>query len=168
VNNIDVEIDPIMDDLRKRHESISRRAARWIEHKDAMLPLVRDMILLGCAVDMADEDLNIRFSGDKQKFLSVVRAQFRHGLRPDLSSLKKGSTEGTWFQNRGTLRIYTAFSSTVCRRVQIGTQTQEVPIYETVCDSPVPDSSELPDFGVDRAIDAPCTTFVETFDDIPF
>jgi hypothetical protein len=32
------------------------------------------------------------------------------------------------------VRIWLAFSSTVCRRVKIGTKTVEQDVYETVCD----------------------------------
>ncbi len=138
------EIDPIMQDLRERQAELARRANSWMEHRSALLPMVNDLILLGCQVSMFDDDLNIIFTGDKQKFLTVLRVQFRHGLRPDLSSLKKGATEGSWSVRRDQLRIYTRFSSTVCRRVQVGTKLEEVPIYETQCDSPVPDAAELP------------------------
>jgi hypothetical protein len=162
------EIDPIMQDLKERHAEIARRANSWIQHKSALLPLVRDLILLGCTVNMFDDDLNVIFTGDKQKFLAVVRVQFRHGLHPDLSSLKKGATEGSWFVYRDQLRIYTRFSSTVCRRVQVGTQLQEVPIYETRCESLVPDAAELPGGLATAAISAAEPEPALDFDDLPF
>ncbi len=163
------EIDPILQDLRDRHAEIARRANAWLRHKSALLPLVKDLILLGCTVSMFDDDLNVIFTGDKQKFLQVVRVQFRHGLRPDLSSLKKGATEGTWTIQRDDLRIYTRFSSTVCRRVQVGTKLEEVPIYETQCDSPVPDASELPrGLATAHLADSDQTVVNVCDDDIPF
>jgi len=140
------EIDPIMQELEAQHAAIASKARLWLEVRAQLLPLVKDLILLGCDVNMSDSDLNCRFTGDKQKFLRVVRVQFRHGMRPDLSSLKKGATEGYWSAHVGELRVWTSFSSTQCRRVQIGTKLEEVPIYETRCDSLFPDSSELPGF----------------------
>jgi len=162
------EIDPIMDNLQAQHAALARKATLWLEVKDQLLPLVKDLILMGCDVDMRDSDLNCRFSGDKQLFLRVMRAQYRHGLRPNFKHLQKGASEGFWSCQVGQVRVWTSFSSTQCRRVQVGTKLEQVPVYETVCDSPVPDAAELPGYEPAPSIAAPVPALCTADDDIPF
>lgn len=135
------EIDPILETLRAEHSKLERKATSWLKARAALLPYVRDMVLLGCEHDYSDRWVNFKLAGDKGKFLSLVRLHRRHGFKPEMPD--KDATMAQWFLNREGVEIYVQFTSTVCRRIQIGTTMQPVPIYETKCDSFVPTPAEL-------------------------
>lgn len=81
------EIDPILDSLNAQHAALARKAALWLEAKTRLLPLVKDLILLGCDVNMHDQDLNCTFSGDKQQFLRVEQPPMNELRTLPLSSI---------------------------------------------------------------------------------
>lgn len=137
------EIDPIWDKLKVQHDAIAQRARRWVEVRKELLPFCKDMILIGAEVSVDQMDINFGLSGDKQKFLQLVRLHRRHGFKPQIP--EKGATDATWRVNREQISFWIHFTSTVCRRVQVGTKTAEVPVYETHCDTFVPTSAELED-----------------------
>jgi len=107
--------------------------------------------------DVGNAWINLSFAGDGDRLKAVWgllrRAGFNTTSRP-----KKGDTafNAFWSQD-GYGDIFMMFSSTLCRRVQVGTEMKEVPIYETQC-------GELPE------IEAPNTQVVvaEETNDIPF
>jgi hypothetical protein len=141
MNNIADELDPVWDKIKEQHDAIAARARRWIEVREELLPFCKDMVLLGADVSVDSMDINFRLSGDKDKFLKLVRLHRRHGFRPTIP--EKGETEATWRVNKDQVSFWIHFASTVCRRVQVGTKTQEVPVYETQCDTFVPTQQEI-------------------------
>lgn len=75
----------------------------------------------------------LQFTGDGNKLRDVWKALRQHDYRPS-SHPKTGDTQATVFwESQGVARIFMYFTSSVCRRVQVGTKMQEVPIYETHC-----------------------------------
>lgn len=79
-------------------------------------------------------DINVSISGDASDMAAFFRLMRTNGFEPD-SRPKDAQTEfRTWFRHDDGTQFYLAFSSTVCKRVQIGTRTVEEPIYEIRCD----------------------------------
>lgn len=96
----------------------------------------------------------LRFSGDGEKLKTVWgilrRAGFNTRQRPE-----KGDTGFNAFWSReGFSELFMCFSSSLCRRVKVGTKLVEQDVFETQC-------GELPE------IEAP-TTDLTVVDDVPF
>lgn len=111
--------------------------------------------------DMQGGDINIRFAGDGAK-LGEVWGELRRAGYNTFKHPAKGDTEfyAHW-NGEGLAQIWLVFTSSMCRRVQVGTRTvtKEEPIYETQC-------GELPEL----ESPAPTLTVIDggADDDIPF
>lgn len=135
-----IDLDPVLGKLREAHDKLARRASEWNTCKGQRLKFVQEMVLLGCDLSTdSDFDLHFRVAGDKQKFLQLVRCQRRYGFKPTMP--EKGATSAFWRINEYAeqMAMYFSFSSTVCHRVKVGTKTVEQDVYETRCESFVPD-----------------------------
>jgi len=104
---------------------------------------------------LSDGDVNVYFTGDGHKLAEVWKALRQAGYETTARPKKGDSTFYAHWNLEGYSTIWMNFSSSVCRRVQVGTQMVEQPIYEVQC-------GELPE------LDAPKTAVVEASDDIPF
>ena len=80
--------------------------------------------------------LDVSISGDKHTLAAAVRIFRTHGFSTTSEPPKKGdSTWNAFYSKSGCdLRWWFRFSSSVCRRVKVGTRTVEQDVYETVCD----------------------------------
>lgn len=77
--------------------------------------------------------MSVSFAGDGPRLGKVWGELRRNGFTCDQRP-KKGDTEfNGWFDQEGYPHISIHFTSTLCRRVQVGTKTVEQPIYETIC-----------------------------------
>jgi hypothetical protein len=158
-----VDLDPVLGKLREAHDKVERRAKQWLATKGQYLRFVQEMVLLGCELQPdSDFDLHFRVAGDKEKFLQLVRCHRRHGFKPEMPA--KGATSAFWRINEygADFGLYFSFSSTVCHRVKVGTQMVEQDVYETHCESIVPDDLPAPDSTV---VTLPSSA---TVDDLPF
>lgn len=159
-----VDLDPVLSKLREAHDKVARRAKQWLATNGQYLKFVQEMILLGCELSPdSDFDLHFRVAGDKEKFLQLVRCHRRHGFKPDMPA--KGATSAFWRVNEygAEIGMYFNFSSTVCHRVKVGTKMVEQDVYETHCESIVPD--ELPASESTVALLPPSP---DAIDDLPF
>lgn len=107
--------------------------------------------------DLDNEYITLQFTGDGNKLKEVWGLLRRHDYnvtaRPE-----KGETQFCAFWNReGSTQFFMYFTSSVCRRVQVGTKMVEQPIYETQC-------GELPEI----AADDKAVVVMEEADGIPF
>lgn len=135
-----VDLDPVFSKLSDAHGKLTRMANEWSRCKDRYLKFVQEMVLLGCELSTdSDFDIHFRVSGDKQKFLQLVRCHRRYGFKPEMPA--KGATTAFWRINDRNEQIgmYFSFSSTICHRVKVGTKMVEQDVYETRCESFVPD-----------------------------
>jgi len=78
-------------------------------------------------------EINLGFTGNANTLGLVWNVLRRYGYQPGCRPNKSEPTFYTWWTKEGASRIWMSFSSTVCRRVQVGTQTVEQPIYEIHC-----------------------------------
>lgn len=132
-----LDLDFIDRELLKERLDLAERRERWMLHKDLLAPIVNAMRKLGADVSFPNS-LDIGLVGDRHVLAKAVRILRTSGYSfPAASRPKKGDT--TWsqfFRCEGcAVVVFFRFSSSVCRRVQTGTQMVEQPIFETVCDS---------------------------------
>lgn len=116
---------------------IRKRRAALKLHAEKLAPLFADVEALGSEPYMTADWLYISLTGDKHKFLAFARVLRKHGFK--LNPVQKGATGFNQFCNElEELPIYVTFSSTVCRRVKVGTKMVEQDVFETVCDELMP------------------------------
>lgn len=84
----------------------------------------------------ADTDsYNVNVTGSRADLDIMFGLLRRAGLTPLTRPKEKESEYSTkWYTENYNFRIWIFFASTSCKRVQVGTKTQEVPVYETVCE----------------------------------
>lgn len=102
--------------------------------------------------------INVSFTGDGER-LGKVWGEFRKSGWNTVSRPEKGKTEfyAFWHQD-GLADLFMNFTSSVCRRVKVGTKTVEQDVFETVC-------GELPELEAPKTEVIPADTFA---DDVPF
>ncbi len=132
VSNDISEIDMLLD---KDALALTERRALWAKHRAEILPLVRAFVKINATLRFPDS-LDVSLSGDKHTLAEAVRALRTNGFRTLNKPPEKGSiTWGAFYDREGCgIRVWLSFSSSVCRRVKVGTRTVEQDIYETVCD----------------------------------
>lgn len=106
---------------------------------------------------LVDGDIDLSFAGDGPKLSEVWKALRAAGYQPNNRPEKGKSSFYTHWHHEGYSTVWMNFSSTVCRRVQVGTKTVEQPIYEVQC-------GELPEI---ESEDKPVTV-AEDDDELPF
>jgi len=101
--------------------------------------------------------MGLSFTGDGKKLGDVWGLLRRNGYKTDARPQKGDTTFYAFWEHERLAKIFMNFTSSVCRRVKVGTRMVEQDIYETQC-------GELPE------IDAPATAVVAQEDgsDIPF
>ena len=108
--------------------------------------------------DLDDGSISLSFAGDGPKLTVVWRLLRRHGYNTHSRPKKGDTTFYSFWECEGQARIFLNFTSSVCRRVQVGTQMVEQPIFETQCGEMPEIEAETPSVPV----------VVETSDDVPF
>lgn len=107
--------------------------------------------------------INLSFTGDGAKLGEVWGLLRRHGYKTNCRPVKGETQFYAFWEREGAVQFFMCFSSSVCRRVQIGTEMKEVPIYETQC-------GELPEIEEDNkevaVVDSGEVTVADN--DIPF
>lgn len=90
--------------------------------------------LISVSIDTSSTSLDISYAGDKLVMQGIFKA-FRKLGYTSTSRPKDSESQFTcyWEHKDSDMRIWLRFSSTVCKRVKIGTKMQEVDVYETRC-----------------------------------
>lgn len=82
-------------------------------------------------IDTCSYNLNISGSrADLDVLFGILR---RAGLMPDSRPAEKDTSFCTYWRAED-FRLWIFFASTSCKRVQVGTELKETPIYETICE----------------------------------
>lgn len=105
-----------------------------------------------------NEYINVTFTGDGARLTAVWRAFRTHGYNTEARPKKGDTTFYAFWHRDGMSKLFMHFSSSMCRRVQVGTKMVEQPIYETQC-------GELPELDHTASVPAVVET---TNEDIPF
>lgn len=121
--------------LAREALTIEERRAAWAKHRALLLPILRGLEKLGASVSFPNS-LDFSLSGDKHTLAAAIRVLRTSGFATDQTPPKKGDSAWHAFYRSEAcdIEIWFTFSSTVCRRVLVGMQMVEQPVYETVCD----------------------------------
>jgi len=79
---------------------------------------------------------NVSITGTRADLDIVFGVLRRAGLKPSSRPQEKESYYSTfWHWDEESVNyLWVSFSSSTCKRVQVGTKMEEVPVYETVCE----------------------------------
>lgn len=77
--------------------------------------------------------LDISIAGDRHDLNAAFGALRKIGYLPSDRPKAGAASYSSWFHKDGWITVYLTFSSTQCTRVKVGTKTQTVDVYETVC-----------------------------------
>lgn len=165
MNDVSIDVDMLdhipaktmLAAISKRDET-RRNADKIILTIRQFSPLFRTLESLDIDVHTTLDDccLNIVFAGDTEKFRAVWGALRQAGFKPDTRpdpTQKANHFYTHWRTGDDFCAIWFNFTSSVCKRVQVGTKTVEQPVYEIQCDS-----IEVP-----PEIAAPETAMIEEF-----
>lgn len=79
---------------------------------------------------------NVSITGTRADLDIMFGVLRRAGLTPSSRPQEKESYYSTFWhwENESSNYLWVSFSSSTCKRVQVGTKMEEVPVYETVCE----------------------------------
>jgi hypothetical protein len=115
---------------------LSQLRARWASCRDFYTPVVNALQRIGIEPTLADYVM-VSTTGDAARLAKVIRILRCAGFTFSGDRPKAGDTSwNTWFRHPDChVSIFFCFTSSVCRRVKVGTVMQEVDVYETRCDA---------------------------------
>lgn len=132
--------------LDKDRLALEERVLQWRTYRHILQPIVDELQPICINVKFPDS-LDFHMAGDKASLVRAIRAFRRAGYSSNAAKPKPGDTSWSAFFRCPAcpVSIWFNFSSTVCRKVKVGTQMVEQDVYETICDSDVTDLPELND-----------------------
>ena len=126
------QVDFILPKIKEKHDKIVDRAQNWIAGKDQVLPVLLAFQALGGNISVdGDCDIIVGIAGDKDCFINCWKLWRSCGVR--LDTPPPGATSVNQLLTAFGIKFYFCFSSTVCKRVQVGTKMVETPVFETQC-----------------------------------
>ena len=117
----------------KRQSAIIKRDGKRVAEAAKALKKA-GINIVNASVDGYSYNLYITGSrADLDIMFGVLR---RAGLSPSTRPQERETNYSTWWSFPESEResIWITFTSTSCKRVQVRTELQEVPVYETVCE----------------------------------
>lgn len=129
----------ILDDLNEKKERAERLYGEHVKMIHDHQTMFTRFSELGIEpwMNLTDRDLNISFAGTYGLMKDVWAELRRNGFTPDRmvpTDDPKMTNFHCWFHKEGYGPVWFNFTSTVCKRVQVGTKMEEVPIYDVVCE----------------------------------
>jgi hypothetical protein len=132
--------------LDEKKKTLRKRRAAMKVHAAKLQALFADVEPLGCDPYTDGDWIFVSLTGDKHKFLQFCRAMRKHGF--EVPKVEKGATGFQKLNYIGegdnALALYFIFSSSVCRRVKVGTKMVEQDVFEVVCDELMPYGEQHP------------------------
>jgi len=77
---------------------------------------------------------NINITGTKDDLHIMFGTLRKCGLEPRTRPEEKQTDYSTFWRDDEGFSVWVSFASTSCKRVQVGTEMKEVPVYDTVCE----------------------------------
>ena len=127
--------DPIDLELAQKILDARKLQAKWALIKKFYRPTLTKLRAEGLEPSLDQTDINLFFSGDKQRLQSVWQIMRYAGFEFEGRRPAKGDSTacGRWKHPECSTALWMHFTSTVCRRVKVGTRLVEQDIYETIC-----------------------------------
>jgi hypothetical protein len=138
---MNAQVEPILESsvdiaLSEAMLNLVKIRARWAAHRDFFAPIVAAFQRIGVDPKMDSANyLSVTMTGDKDKLAAAFRILRGAGFTFTADRPKKGDSEWYAFFSHTMcpVDIWFSFTSSVCRRVKVGTKTVQQDIYETVC-----------------------------------
>lgn len=145
-------------ELEEYRDMWVQRLMDYLQHRELFESLYSKLVGFCTSISMSG-DMDVRLAGGKAELLEAVRIIRQAGFICSSDRPKAGDTTWTayWRKPGVKVAVYFSFSSTVCKRVQVGTKMEPMPIYETRCDTDLAAIAE-----------AVGSTMPVAADDIPF
>ena len=107
---------------------------RYLKNKDWLDSLASELAKAGADVFL-DNTIDVRATGGKDTLVGIIRVLRKFGWETDVKPEENQRAYMAFFKHELTdFRVWFCFSSTICRRVQVGTELKEMPIWEVVCE----------------------------------
>lgn len=130
--NSQPKADVIFQQFTQRVEFAVDRRAAWLSAREKLQPAIAAFEKIGCDIRVdGGLDIHVALAGDKEAFIKAWKIWRELGVR--LDPPQKGATSLNQFCTVDGVVFWYQFSSTVCKRVKVGTKLQEVEVYETQC-----------------------------------
>ena len=85
--------------------------------------------------ECTSDSFDLSITGDTHMLNATFAAFRKMGYEPDKRPEEKVATFSCYWDHPDLeARFWLYFTSTVCQRVKVGTETKEVDVYETVCE----------------------------------
>ena len=126
--------DPIDIALSEQSLALAKLRLRWNAIKDFYRPIINAFHRLGLEPKLST-DIDLYFSGDAKKLAAVVTILRGSGFNTSAPRPKKGDT--TWsayyVHPDCETKVWLYFTSSVCKRVKVGTKMVEQDVFEVQC-----------------------------------
>jgi hypothetical protein len=111
----------------------------WAKNHDQYDGLLDKLVNAGFQVSLSNSGIDISGSGDKAMLILAFKLLRAEGYTPSRRPEAKDTYFSTYMRHDDLDRrsIWFTFSSTVCKRVQVGTEMKEVAVYEVQCGEPM-------------------------------
>ena len=132
----------IDEQINQRFREIQQQATWWAEDGHYYIPILEVLEAMGCDCRISGSGIDVSRAGNKKDLQAVFRAMRLAGFAPNHRPEAKDTHYSAFFYPlyEGIKPLWLSFSSTVCKRVQVGTELKEVPVYEVQCE----ESMEIP------------------------
>lgn len=130
-------MNAILESINDSIQHANKRLSMYLEHQawiDELVAAIPEDKLQNASVTTYSLDINV--VGNGTDLSNVWRALRTRGWDTTKDKPEPGDTgwSGFWRKEGVEYQVYLNFASTVCRRVQVGTQMVEMPVYEIRCD----------------------------------
>lgn len=121
--------------LLEKRQTLARHVTAMTETLRALAPMFLELERLDIEVsfDTNTGCIDVAFTGSGERLREVWGLLRRNGYLATERPKSGESTYSAFWSHASQMRIWFSFSSTVCKRVKIGTKMVETPIYETQC-----------------------------------
>ena len=149
-------------DLAEQALRLAKLRQRWASCREIFAPVISAFQRIGVEPQMRDEYVTVCATGDKSKLENAFRILRGAGFSFSAERPKKGDSQWYAFFSHpdSETKIFFQFTSSVCKRVKVGTKMVEQDVFETQCGDITVDAPE--------ALSAPPTLHLVTADDVPF
>ena len=130
--------------IADEQERVSQLVRTIADNKDDMDILLAAFEPLALNIYFPNS-LDFHFSGDKALLNRIWHIMRSNGWEATREPPEANATSwnGFWEKPGATVKVWISFTSTVCKRVQVGTQMVEQPIYEVRCEE-TSETTDLP------------------------
>ena len=125
--------------LNKKAEELKEQQEWWEQnrhHYENVIEIIHDWggdaVLWNCSID-------INMTGGKRELTGLFRTLRRAGFKPNRRPAANDTSFTTFWghSDPGVKEVWVNFTSSVCKRVRVGTEMKEVPVYEVQCSEPM-------------------------------